>query len=94
MIDVTEEDAPHLAYGNSDQRPVLDWIRPSKERIDNGVESIIDAVRAYRSMDQLMREETKEWQPSKFTRAQWRTFAETILRADARYRTEHPEEPA
>lgn len=88
-----DEETPHPVSGDHDHRPPHGWIRPSSERIDNAVESIIQAVQAVRSMDQMMREEVKEWQPSKFTRKQWRFFAEDILRADARWRWEHPEEP-
>lgn len=74
--------------------PGPSWIRPSDERIENAVEMVTDLVRAVRSMKDLTDEETDAWQPSKFTRRQWERFADTVLRADAKWRATHPEEPA
>lgn len=74
--------------------PGPSWIRPSEERIENAVEMMTDLVRAVRSMKDLTDEEADAWQPSKFTRRQWERFADTVLRADAKWRAAHPEEPA
>ncbi len=90
---MTDEETLPPVYENSAQRPPHGWIRPTEERIENGVDGIIEMVRAYRSMNDLMAPEAATWQPSKFTRHQWRFFVENVLRADAAWRWEHPEEP-
>jgi len=74
--------------------PGPSWIRPSDERIENAVKMVTDLVRAVRTMKDLTDEEADAWQPSKFTRRQWERFADTVLRADAKWRAAHPEEPA
>jgi len=87
------EEAPHPPCGDHDHRPPHGWIRPTEERIQNGVDDMIEAMRAARSMNDLTAAEPWDtWKPSKFTRRQWRFFVEQILRADARWRWEHPEE--
>lgn len=87
------DEAPHPAYGGGDQRPPHDWVRPTPQRIDNAVESLTEVIRVFRTMDQPLDSEPR-WEPSKAGRNRLRTTVEHALRADAKWRWEHPDEPA
>ena len=92
MFHTTAGNQPHPEYDNGAQRPAT-WIRPNPERIENGVQELIEGMRAARSMSDLIADDAWDWQPSAFTRKQWRHFVEAVLRADARWRWEHPQVP-
>lgn len=70
------------------------WIRPSEERIENGVQELIDIVRVARDISSALDSPDSTWEPSKRQRDRFRTTAKSVLRADAKCRFEHAEEPA
>jgi hypothetical protein len=70
------------------------WTRPSEERIDNGVQEMIDLVRAARDIDGALDAPDSAWEPTRRQRDRFRTTVKHVLRSDAKYRFEHPEEPA
>ncbi len=69
------------------------WPRPSDDRIDYAVQGLIDMIRAVRSMDGPL-DTDSTWTPTSQARQRMRTLVEHVLRADARWRWEHPDEPA
>lgn len=67
-------------------------LRPSEARIQNGLDALIELVGAVRTMDAPLSDQDKEWKPSKQARKRLETLVEYVLRGDARWRNEHPEE--
>lgn len=70
------------------------WIRPSEERIEHGVQELIDLVRAARDINSALDAPDSTWEPTARQRGRFRTTVKSVLRGDAKYRFEHPEEPA
>lgn len=67
-------------------------LRPSEARIQNGIDTLIELVGAVRSMDKPLSEQDYEWKPTKQARKRLETLVEHVLRGDAGWRNEHPEE--
>jgi hypothetical protein len=79
----------------ADQAPASStWVRPSEERIENGVQELVDLVRAARDVNSVLDVPDSTWEPTKRQRDRFRTIAKHVLRADAKYRFEHSEELA
>ena len=70
------------------------WVRPSEERIENGVRMLTLLVRVGRELNGPIDAPDSTWEPSKRQRDRFHLMVEDVLRADAKYRFEHPEEPA
>lgn len=70
------------------------WVRPTEERIENGMQTLIDIVRLGREVTGSIDAPDSTWEPSKRQRDRFHLMVEDVLRADAKYRFEHPEEPA
>lgn len=90
---VERDETPHPVYGERDQRPPRRR-RPSEERVENAVESVISLIAAVRSWDQPMDTPDKPWRPSKQALVRLRSIAKEMLWADDGWRREHPDEPA
>lgn len=87
------DDTPPPVYGEDDQRAPRQR-RPSEERVENAVESVISLIQAVRSWDQPVGADDKPWRPSRQAHTRLRHIAKEVLWADDRWRREHPEEPA
>lgn len=67
-------------------------LRPSEARIQNGIDTLVELVRAVRSMDTPLSDKDNDWQPTKQARKRLETLVEYVLRGDAKWRNEHPED--
>lgn len=67
-------------------------LRPSEARIQNGIDTLIELVGAVRSMDKPLSDQDYEWKPTKQARKRLETLVEHVLRGDARWRNDHPED--
>lgn len=66
-------------------------LRPSEERIEAGVEGLIEMVQVAKSLHEPFSETDNDWQPSRQARQRLETLVEHVLRRDAKWRDEHPE---